>query len=102
MQVELPGLEVPEVGQVEFVDMLDMSWLVGTTADYETELLESVPYDQNNITVLDEEEELLDSMPRFKDTFMSLLCSTHLDLNLREEEDVLENQTASADNIMVK
>ena len=64
-------------------------------------MLESVPYNQNLFMVKDYEEELLDSMPNFQDQFMSVLCSTHLDLNLREEEDVLVNQTASADNIMV-
>ena len=97
VQVELSNLEVPEIGQVEFVDMLDNSWLV----EYETELLESVPYDQNNFMASDYEEELLDSMPSFQDTFMSVLCSTHLDLSLREEKDVLEDQTASADNFTV-
>merc|ERR1719376_494353 len=74
VQVELSNLEVPEIGQVEFVDMLDKSWLV----EYETELLESVPYDQNNFMASDYEEELLDSMPSFQDTFMSVVCSTHL------------------------
>ena len=100
VQVEMSKLDVPDDRQVEFVGMLDRSWVVETT-DYETEMLESVPFDQNKFMVTEYEEELLDSMPNFQDQFMSVLCSTHLDLNLREEEDVLENQTALADNIMV-
>ena len=100
VQVEMSKLDVPDVRQVDFVDMLDKSWMV-EVKENETEMLESVPYNQNLFMVKDYEEELLDSMPNFQDQFMSVLCSTHLDLNLREEEDVLVNQTASADNIMV-
>ena len=82
VEIELSSLEVPNVREVEYEDMLDKSWMVQKEAeDYETELPGFVSSNQ--------------------DTFMSMICSVHLDLDLEKEDRVPEDQTASADNITV-
>ena len=78
VQVELSGLDLPDDKGAEYRDMLDRSW-ISELAEYETELLESVPLIQ--------------------DTFMSTLCSINMDLAVAE--DVEEDQPASADIFMV-
>ena len=85
VEIELSSLEVLDDKEVEYVNMLDGSWTEESTeevTDYETELLGFVSNNQ--------------------DKFMSMICSVHLDLDLKEKEDrVPEDQTASADNITV-
>ena len=71
--------------EVEYVNMLDRSWTEEATEE-----------------VTDNETELLRFVSNNQDKFMSMICSVHLDLDLKEKEDrVPEDQTASADNITV-
>ena len=84
IEIELSSLEVANVKEVEYRDMLDRSWMVQETEaeDYKTELPGFVSHNQ--------------------DMFMSMICSVHMDLDLEEKEDrLLEDQTALADNITV-
>ena len=74
-ELKFAELDVANKIEVDFRNMLDKSWM--EAAEYE--------------------KDLLNSLPSVKDKFMSLLCSVNLDL--RESE--LEDQAASADNIMV-
>ena len=99
VEVELSDLEVPDVRDVVFVDMLDRSWMEDVT-EYETELVESRPSNYIKFQMTDHEEELLDTVPLIQDQFMNVLCSVNMDLNLKEE-DLLVDQTASPDNITV-
>ena len=66
VQLKLSSLELPDVEEVEFEGLLDKSWML-EMADYEAELLETVPYAQ--------------------DKFMSLLCSINMDLEVAVDED---------------
>ena len=95
VEVELSDLEVPDVRDVVFVDMLDRSWIEDVT-----ELVESSPSNYIKFQMTDHEEELLDTVPLIQDHFMNVLCSVNMDLNLKEE-DMLVDQTASPDNITV-
>ena len=85
VKLELSDLEVPDVRDVVFVDMLDRSWMADIT-DYEAELVESMPCDHNKFLLTDIEEELLDTVPCIQDKFMNVLCSVDMDLNLKEED----------------
>ena len=95
VELELSDLEVPEVRDVVFVDMLDRSWIEDVT-----ELVESRPSNYIKFQMTDHEEEQLDTVPLVQDQFMNVLCSVNMDLNLKEE-DLLVDQTASPDNITV-
>ena len=66
VQVVMSSLELPDVKEVEFEGMVDKSWML-EMADYEAELLETVPYAQ--------------------DKFMSVLCSVNMDLEVVVEVD---------------
>ena len=72
VQVNLSSLELPDVKVYELEALLDESWML-EVADYEAELLETVPSAMDN--------------------FMSLLCSVNMDLVVAVEVD----ETASAD-----
>ena len=99
VELELSDLEVPDVRDVVFVDMLDRSWMEDVT-EYETDLMESSPNSYIKFQMTDHEEELLDTVPFIQDKFMNVLCSVDMDLNLKEE-DMLVDQTASHDTITV-
>ena len=76
---------MPDNREVKYLNMLDRSWTEESTEE-----------------VTDNETELLELVFNNQDKFMSMICSVHLDLDLEEKEDrVPEDQTASADNIMV-
>ena len=72
VQVNLSSLELLDAKDVEFEGLVDKSWIL-ELADYEAELLESVPFALDN--------------------FMSVLCSVNRDLEIAVEVD----ETASAD-----
>ena len=76
VQVDLSSLELPDAKDIEFEGLLDESWML-EVADYEAELLETVPFALDN--------------------FMSVLCSVNMDLVVAVQVD----ETASADNFMV-
>ena len=85
VEIELSSLEVLDDREVEYVNMLDRSWVEESTEE-----------------VTDCETELLGFVSNNQDKFMSMICSVHLDLDLEENEDkVPEDQPASADNITV-
>ena len=100
VEVELSDLDVPEVIDVEVEGMLDRSW-VCDVKDYEADVIETTLYDHDRLLLADYQTDLLDSVPLVQDTFMSLLCSLNTDLKLEDEENMQEDQVASADNIMV-
>ena len=95
VQVELSSLDLPDDGDAEYRDMLDRSW-ISEMPDYEAELSEAEHNDEDKL-LNDYETELLESVPLIQDTFMSSLCSINMDLT----EAVVEDQLASADNLMV-
>ena len=72
VQVDLFSFELPDAKDVEFDGLVDKSWIL-ELADYEADLLESVPFALDN--------------------FMSVLCSVNRDLESAVEVD----ETASAD-----
>ena len=96
VEVELHDLEVPEAMNVAIEGMLDRSWVCDVT-DYEADVVETSLYDHDRLLMADYQTDLVDSVPLVKDNFMSLLCSLNRDLKLEDVED----QVASADNIMV-
>ena len=100
VEVELSDLEVPEVIDVAIEGMLDRSWVCDVT-DYEADVIETSLYDHDRLLMADYQTDLLDSVPLVQDNFMSLLCSLNTDLKLEDVEDMQEDQMTPADNIMV-
>ena len=69
---KLSDLDVPEVIDVEVEGMLDRSW-VCDVKDYEADVIETTLYDHDRLLLADYQTDLLDSVPLVQDNFMSLL-----------------------------
>ena len=70
--------------------MLDRSWVCDET-DYEVDVTEMTLYDQDRLLMAEYQTELLDSVPLVQDNFMSLLCSINTDLKLENVENLQED-----------
>ena len=90
IEVNLSDLEVPEVIDVKFEGMLDRSWVCDET-DYEVDVTEMTFSDHDRFLMADYQTELLDSVPLVQDKFMSLLCSINTDLKQENVENMQED-----------
>ena len=90
VKVDLSDLEVPDVIDAEFVGMLDRSWVCDVT-DYKAGVIETAP-NALDMLMADYQTELLDSVPLVQDNFMSMLCSVNTDLKMKVVEDLEDVQ----------
>ena len=70
--------------------MLDRSWVCDVT-DYKAGVIETAP-NALDMLMADYQTELIDSVPLVQDNFMSMLCSVNTDLKMKVVEDLEDVQ----------